>query len=148
MQALSEYTFSPGEDSEGEISILELDPLELDVELEEPVVAELEEWVDVELEEPVDAKLDLPVAAGKPLPAWEPEALIMVLPFAVFELEDSKLMVVLKLARLKLEVLGKIWGKFVVVPTPTLWLWEVKGKANINKDSATAAAHKNFLLIN
>ena len=43
VQALSEYTFSPGEDSEGEISILKLDPLELDVELEEPVVAELEE---------------------------------------------------------------------------------------------------------
>ena len=107
MQALSEHTFRPTKDAEAEISILEPEPLELN-ELEEPVDVELEGRFDAESEEIVDAKLEPLVAVGEPLPAWEPEALIMVLPFAVFELEDSELMVFLKLARLKLEVLGKI----------------------------------------
>jgi hypothetical protein len=69
VQALSEYTFRSAEDAEGEISILELDPLELEAELEESVDAEPEEPVDVELEEPVGAEPEPPVAVGKLLPA-------------------------------------------------------------------------------
>ena len=73
VQALLEYTFRPAEDAEGEILMLEPEPFELDIELEEPVDAELEEAVDaeleeaveldIELEEPVDAELEEPVDA-------------------------------------------------------------------------------------
>jgi hypothetical protein len=53
VQELSEYTCKPAKEAEGDISIIELEPLELDAELEEPV----------------DAELDPLVPVGKPLPA-------------------------------------------------------------------------------
>lgn len=93
VQALLEYTFRPADDAEPEISILELDPVEFDAELEEPVDDELE---------PVEAELDPPVAVGKPLPTLDPEAPITAAPFAVFKREDPEAL------KLKLEVAGEV----------------------------------------
>lgn len=91
VQALLEYTFRPADDAEPEISILELDPVEFDAELEEPVDDELE---------PVEAELDPPVAVGKPLPTLDPEAPITD--------PDPELTEFPEPLKLKLEVAGEV----------------------------------------